>query len=99
MRADSIRERRKCLEWFSAPARRDGVQHLARLCHEKPWLYALSFDWVSLALRELDQDQKGAEVMNALDVQSGPVRGNVQRRARGQLVRGSTMSPYCYGSA
>jgi len=99
MRADSIRERRKCLEWFRAPARRDGVQELAKRCHVQPWLYALSFDWVSVALRELDQDQKGAEAMNALDVQSGPVRGSSQRRARGQVVRGNTMSPYCYGSA
>ena len=37
-----------------------GVVSLTKLCHDKPWLYALSFDWVSLALRELDEDQKGA---------------------------------------
>ena len=24
-----------------------GVVSLTKLCHDKPWLYALSFDWVS----------------------------------------------------
>jgi len=98
MRADSIRERRKCMEWFRDPTRRDSVQELARRCHAEPWLYALSFDWVSLALRELDQDQKG-DVMDALVMPAGPDR-SVPRRGRGTpLVRGNAMSPYCYGPA
>jgi hypothetical protein len=73
MRNESIRERRKCLEWFQNVDRVRGVQGLVNKCAKQPWMYALSFDWVTLALRELDQDQKGPEeVFPGIELHGNP---------------------------
>lgn len=97
MRSESIRERRKCLDWFQHADRVQAVQGLVNKCAARPWMYALSFDWVTLALRELDLAQKGPEgLLAAIELPPGSAPGSP---AAGPAAGGPTRPRRRHGAA
>ena len=73
-------------------------------CAEQPWMFALSFDWVTLALRQLDEDQKGPEdVLPGIELHSNasapgspsPSPGPSRRRAGQSASLGTARSLAC----
>jgi hypothetical protein len=60
MRHDMLREKRRWSTWIDNIKVKKEVQTLYEKCAGNPGSYAVSFDWVSLALRELDQRQTGS---------------------------------------